>query len=49
VDENGQVVACTPGAGLADGSRLQTKVLAGGDEDTKMEQNGDAASDHTLS
>ncbi|KAJ4346853.1 uncharacterized protein N0V89_010785 [Didymosphaeria variabile] len=49
VDENGQVVACTPGSGLADGSRPQTKVLAGGDEDVKMEPNGDAASDHTLS
>ncbi|KAF9737378.1 serine threonine-protein phosphatase 2b catalytic subunit [Paraphaeosphaeria minitans] len=49
VDENGQAVACTPGSGAADGSRPQVKVLAGGDEDVKMEPNGDAASDHTLS
>lgn len=49
VDENGQVVAQTPGAGsAADGSKPQVKVLAGGD-DVKMEQNGDAASDQTLS
>ena len=49
IDENGQVAACTPGSGLSDGSRPQTKVLAGGDDDVKMEPNGDAASDHTLS
>lgn len=48
VDENGQVVAQTPGAGSTDGSKPQVKVLAGGD-DVKMEQNGDAASDQTLS
>jgi cleavage and polyadenylation specificity factor subunit 5 len=49
IDENGQVAAVTPGGGPIDGERPQIKVLAGGDEDTKMEQNGDAASDHTLS
>jgi cleavage and polyadenylation specificity factor subunit 5 len=49
IDENGQVAAVTPGGGPIDGKRPQIKVLAGGDEDTKMEQNGDAASDHTLS
>lgn len=49
IDENGQVAAMTPGMGLSDGSVLQTKVLAGGGDDVKMEQNGDAASDHTLS
>ncbi|KAJ4293329.1 3',5'-cyclic-nucleotide phosphodiesterase (PDEase) (3':5'-CNP) [Kalmusia sp. IMI 367209] len=48
IDENGQVAACTPGSGAADGSRPQTKVLAGGD-DVRMDVNGDAASDHTLS
>ena len=45
IDENGQVAACTPGSG--DGYKPQIKVLAGGD-DVKMEQNGDAASDHTV-
>lgn len=48
IDENGQVAAVTPGVGLGDGARPQTKVLAGGD-DMRMDQNGDAASDHTLS
>lgn len=33
VDENGQVVACTPGSGPSDGERPKTKVLAGGDEE----------------
>jgi cleavage and polyadenylation specificity factor subunit 5 len=37
VDEQGNVVAMTPGSGEG----LQTKVLAGGGEDVKMEQNGD--------
>lgn len=41
VDEQGQVVAVTPGGGpMEGGANLQTKVLAGG-EDVKMEQNGD--------
>jgi cleavage and polyadenylation specificity factor subunit 5 len=50
VDENGQVVAVTPGTGptAGDGPVPQTKVLAGG-EDIKMEQSGDASSDRTLS
>ncbi|KAF2179850.1 cleavage and polyadenylation specificity factor, 25 kDa subunit [Zopfia rhizophila CBS 207.26] len=48
VDEQGQVVAVTPGGGPLDGSNLQTKILAGG-EDVKMEQNGDASSENTLS
>lgn len=38
VDENDNVVAQTPGTG-PDGSRLQTKVLAGGDDvDMKNEE-----------
>lgn len=48
VDENGHVVAVTPGAGPPEGTIPQTKVLAGG-EDVKMEQNGDASSEHTVS
>ena len=48
VDENGQAAAVTPGGGPAEGDRPQTKVLAGG-EDVKMEQNGDASSENTLS
>ena len=48
VDENGQIVAVTPGGGPYEGSLPQTKVLAGG-EDIKMEQNGDASSETTLS
>ena len=48
IDENGNVVACTPGTGPPEGVHLETKVLAGG-EDVRMEQNGDASSDHTLS
>jgi cleavage and polyadenylation specificity factor subunit 5 len=40
VDEQGQVVAVTPGLAPQEGSNLQTKVLAGG-EDVKMEQNGE--------
>lgn len=35
VDEDGKVVAVTPGAERPEG--LQTKVLAGGDDDMKME------------
>lgn len=36
VDENGQVVACTPGSAPADGYVPKTKVLAGGtDEEMK--------------
>jgi len=48
VDEQGNIVAVTPGGGPIDGSNLQTKVLAGG-EDMKMEQNGDSASEVTIS
>jgi cleavage and polyadenylation specificity factor subunit 5 len=48
VDENGHVVAVTPGAGPPEGAILQTRILAGG-EDVKMEQNGDASSEHTVS
>jgi cleavage and polyadenylation specificity factor subunit 5 len=48
VDENGNVAAVTPGGGPLDGANLQTKVLAGG-EDVKMEQNGDASSENTVS
>lgn len=43
VDENGQVVAVTPGGGPADGEGLKTIVLAGGDEEMKediKEENG---------
>lgn len=36
VDENGNVVALTPGTG-PDGSNLKTKVLAGDDVDMKNE------------
>jgi cleavage and polyadenylation specificity factor subunit 5 len=39
VDENGQVVAATPGAGAPEGYIPQTKVLAGDDTDMK-EENG---------
>jgi cleavage and polyadenylation specificity factor subunit 5 len=39
VDENGNVVACTPGSGPADGYVPKTRVLAGGDEEMK-EENG---------
>ena len=41
VNENGQVVAATPGSG-PDGYRPKTKVLAGGDEDMKdvKDENG---------
>jgi cleavage and polyadenylation specificity factor subunit 5 len=35
VDENGQVVAVTPGGGPEDGERPKTIVLAGGDEEMK--------------
>jgi cleavage and polyadenylation specificity factor subunit 5 len=51
VDEEGNVAACTPGVGPPDGYRPQTKVLAGGDGDIKMEQNGGdgTGSDITLS
>ena len=51
IDEQGNVAACTPGVGPLDGSGLQTKVLAGGgEEDVKMDANGDGAgSDITLS
>jgi cleavage and polyadenylation specificity factor subunit 5 len=48
VDEKGNVVATTPGAGPPEG--LHTKVLAGGDEDVRMDVNGDGTgSDITLS
>lgn len=47
IDENGNVAACTPGGGPLD-PNVQTKVLAGG-EDVKMEANGDASSENTLS
>jgi cleavage and polyadenylation specificity factor subunit 5 len=40
VDENGNVVAVTPG-GRRGGQQPQTKVLAGGD-DTMAETNGDS-------
>jgi len=33
VDENGQVVAVTPGSAPADGDKLKTIVLAGGDSE----------------
>ena len=49
IDENGQVAAVTPGGGPTEGGNPGIKVLAGGEEDIKMEQNGDSASDHTLS
>jgi cleavage and polyadenylation specificity factor subunit 5 len=50
VDENGQVAAVTPGGGSMEvPANLQTKVLAGGNEDVKMEQNGDASSENTMS
>lgn len=41
VNEQGEVVAATPG-GAPEGHVLQTKVLAGGDEDMKdaKEENG---------
>jgi cleavage and polyadenylation specificity factor subunit 5 len=48
VDEQGNVVAVTPGGVPIEGAVPETKVLAGG-EDVKMEHNGDAASDHTIS
>jgi len=47
VDENGHVVAVTPGSGPPEGEVPRIKVLAGG-EDVKMEQNGDAISDTTV-
>lgn len=47
IDEDGNVAATTPGVGPPDGN-LQTKVLAGG-EDVNMQQNGDEASDVTIS
>ena len=42
VDEEGNVVAVTPGGGPDDGSRPETKVLAGDDEngEGKVEGNG---------
>jgi cleavage and polyadenylation specificity factor subunit 5 len=36
VDEDGKVVACTPGGGSSD-YKPTTKVLAGGDEDEEMD------------
>lgn len=49
IDEDGGVSAVTPGIGpLEGGENIRAKVLAGG-EDVKMEQNGDASSEHTLS
>lgn len=47
VDENGNVVAVTPGGGPLEAGNPGVKVLAGG-EDIKMEQTNDAASDKTL-
>lgn len=47
IDEEGNVAATTPGVGPPDGN-VQTKVLAGG-EDVNMQQNGDEASDVTIS
>lgn len=47
VDEQGNVVAATPGGAAADGSNLQTKVLAGGDE--MKTENGDNFSETTIS
>jgi cleavage and polyadenylation specificity factor subunit 5 len=35
IDENGQVVAVTPGGGPEDGDVPKTRVLAGGDEEMK--------------
>jgi len=39
VNEDGEVVACTPGAQVPDGYLPTTKVLSGGDEEMK-EENG---------
>jgi cleavage and polyadenylation specificity factor subunit 5 len=46
VDENGQIVAVTPGGGPADGYVPKTKILAGGtdeemkEDDAKEDENG---------
>ena len=40
VDEQGQVVAVTPGGGPDDGYVPKTRVLAGGTDEEMKEQNG---------
>jgi cleavage and polyadenylation specificity factor subunit 5 len=40
VNEDGEVVAMTPGSGLTDGEVPKTKVLAGGDDVDMKTENG---------
>jgi hypothetical protein len=40
IDENGQVVAVTPGGGPDDGYVPKTRVLAGGSDEEMKEENG---------